>query len=380
MKAQRGISRIVGLIAFTGLVIAMSLTPAARASNVDPLTPDEPSFTPELTFDTTATEAGANPDLTFVMEKSKRTGCYPNASDSPWGGEYCNQSNFYLDQSLKKMEVSLPPGLMADVNAAPYCDVDRKWVLNKNGTKENWWWYCKNQDARIGSLTVTTTSCYQNAPYTDDPDIPWYDDVFNCSVKLTDHVGAVYNAKPEPGEQGRLVLLWPAESGNWAWTKSEISVKVRESDLRIDSTADDIPDMIPSIWRYVGSDELIDASTPGQISPLIMRLEGSTGIEKGHPLLTNPTACEEQSINVLFQGYFYNSIEGGLIDPGGPPDDEYPDMYTPGYGDGMIVTPSPVPYQATDCESVPLRTDLHRLCRQRSPGSGGGSFDRDHPG
>ncbi len=74
-----------------------------------------------------------------------------------------------------------------------------------------------------------------------------------------------------------------------------------------------------------------------------MTLNGETGTEKGHPLVANPSFCAPQTIDVLFQGYEFNSVDG--IFQG--------DDAIPGHGDGKIVDPPVRPLPSNRLRAIP---------------------------
>ncbi len=386
-------------------IVALALLAPSAAS----AWPDSP-FTPELTFNSTTHEAGARPDLIFNMHKKIRTGCVPPGPipDPPIYVETCNTepiplppsrlSNvFYIDQNLKKMSVRLPPGLTGDVNAASYCDPYQKYVSTVPEPNEflHERWFCTDQsllpDSMVGYVDMDNYFCVEGRPWT--PNKPYN---ANCSGRLLGP-GAVYNARPRRDsngrllEQGHLVVLWPDFRGllvkfppgdpwheyfkelvKWAmetsnmygFSKADISIKVRDGadgDFGLDSIADDIPDIIIPSKLRIETGEITRTSYPGQISDMEMGLSGRVGAGKGHPFLSNPTFCEPQTIGVEFQGYAHNSTDGYV--PIGT-------QREPGWGDGLIVTPAPVPYQMTPgCDKVPYAPTFTVSADSDAPGA-----------
>ena len=84
-----------------------------------------PGATPNLT-------AGAQPDLVLEIEKPLNECPPPYESNNQ-----CELDQLAMQQNFKKMDISFPPGLMADVNAAPYCDPKKVWewdVYMSNGS------------------------------------------------------------------------------------------------------------------------------------------------------------------------------------------------------------------------------------------------------
>ena len=222
-----------------------------------------------------------------------------------------------MQQDLKKMAISLPSGLMADANAAPYCDAFRA----PFGPSQQLRWQCERSDSMVGSVMITVSGCQIWSE--DFGGWHWGSDLGygNPPGSLIHHPGVVYNERPQPGEQGRLVIFWiglPEDPGRYEniAPKTDVVITVREGDLGIDAVADMIPDYIQ--FTDGGS------TTGAQISDMVMTLNGETGTEKGHPLVANPSFCAPQTIDVLFQGYEFNSVDG--IFQG--------DDAIPGHGDG----------------------------------------------
>ncbi len=125
----------------------------------------------------------------------------------------------------------------------------------------------------------------------------------------------------------------------------DIGITVRD-DLTIDAVVDDLPDPIEDIYRIQGGCGFGDeppCAVRGltQIVDMVITLNGSTGKEKGHPFLENPTYCDSQEVEAEFQGYAHNGITmlNGDIE-----------RFASGVGDTKSLS---APYQATDCDSVP---------------------------
>ncbi len=321
------------IVVFT-VALAIAMPSSARAASDDPFTAKLTSFT------TSTTQAGAHPDLTFKMEKT-RNHCFPldDPYQPPW--PICLPENIYEEQNIKKMAVSFPPGLMVDVNAAPYCDVQQDWYPGRVADRLNW--DCFNPDARpVGSVQLSLMECY-------DP--TWQ----GCS-NWPNYSGVIYNDSARPGELVHMVILWPEylPGHPWFdgpqvdsdWSKTDISIKVRDDGNGMDLVVGPIPDWIPELLDPFGggADDIVDNTLLGQIYKLEMTLNGETGSDIGHSFLTNPTSCGEGFFDVMFRGYKNNSFFTNGYYGGG---------VTLGSGDGKIATPWPTPYQMTDCDSVP---------------------------
>ncbi len=383
------------------IVALVLLVPSAASAWPDSL------FTPELTFNSTTNEAGAHPDLTFEMHKGTRTGCNPPGfgTDPPYYVGSCNidaeegeEDFFYVDQDLKKMGVHLSPGLMGDVNAAPYCEATRSWVKGLTEPNNGFLyekWECADQstfpDALVGHVWIDNYLCYE---------IGWGDNVDCPTYPMPiSGIGAVYNERPRRDangrllEQGRLVVIWQdirgllvlyppgdpmhelalevvsqtLESNNTfaGMIKSDISIRVRDGtggDFGIDSIADDIPDLVNPGVLEISTGEITREPVAGQISDLEMGLGGSwVGADKGHTFLSNPTFCDPQTIGVEFQGYAHNSTDGWVYYPGTWPDN--------GWGDGGERFPDPVPYQMTGCEAVTYAPTFAASADTEAPGA-----------
>ncbi len=396
----------------TVFVSALIVTLALLAPSAASAWPDSP-FTPELTFNSTTYEAGAHPDLTFEMHKGTRTGCNPpgfgtDGIDPGYYGPFCNidaeegeEDFYYIDQDLKKMGASLPPGLMGDVNAAPYCEATQSWVKSLAFPDDGFLyekWRCADQsvfpDALVGYVYIVNYLCREKEWTEHRP----FD--VGCPLNTSPAIGAgaVYNERPRRDangrllEQGHLVVIWGDERGYLAMyppgdpmhetvlqlvrdglesnnasagmIKTDISIRMRDGagDFGIDSIADDIPDLVNPGVLDIDTGEITRLPQAGQISDMEMGLGGSwVGADKGHPFLSNPTFCEPQTIGVEFQGYTHNSTNGWVFQP-----DTWPDL---GYGDGKIVTPAPIPYQATNCDAVPFAPTFTAGADSEAPGA-----------
>ncbi len=194
---------------------------------------------------------------------------------------------------------------------------------------------------------------------------PLAGDTYSCRS-----LGYVYNEAPREDangkrlEEGHLVIIWPRwlevfpglpphpselydQVGGYVTLQpTHVSVKVRKADLGVDSIAE-VPDFLPGEDGYV---------QPGQPSDIALTLFGTTGAQKGHPLIANPTFCSPQSLDAEFLGYAHNSRQN----PAG--------IYQPGFGDGKTVTDS-VGVQATNCAAVPYAPTFTAGVDSEAPGA-----------
>lgn len=302
--------------------------------------PEDP-FTAEFGFESSTTEAGASPDLTFKMHKTKRTGCKP-----PEYPQSCYKSEFYMEQGIKKMEISLPPGLLADSNQ-PYCEAYQDWITNPSGGK-TLMWLCRRQQAMVGTVTIIGNTFY-----------PFENEIYQVPVEGWD--GLAFFERPERDEQGRLVILWPWDSrAQGAWVKTDVSVRVRKSDIGMDATVDNIPDMLTVTSKTSRGVETTYLTA--HIDDLAMRLNGDVGTSRGHPLLDNPRFCDPQQVDALLQGYEWNSADEFYFKEPEPP------RPFPGYGNGKEVAGS-APYQTTGCESLPYSPAFTAATDTEKPGT-----------
>lgn len=325
------------LFAVGGLALALSavFAPQARARPSDP-------FTPRFSVSTSTTQAGDHPDLTIEMHRPPNH-CPGWLEEPPVNT--CALDDLYIEQDLKRMAIGIPPGLVADASAAPYCEAGRIVVDESNIS-----WGCRNPAAvPVGELFVVSTWCQLD---------PWVEGSAFCTVSpdllapdgTPIHGGflaerdLVYMERPHAGEQGRLVFFWLEEQ-----IRTETSVKLRESDAGIDSVADGIGDLAQFCRPGGDGQEACTKVKPGQIADMVLTLHGATGADRGHPLLTNPTFCDPQAVRAEFQGYENNSVD--LVSPG------VAETFVQGWGDGQLATGSAA-YRATDCDPVPFNPRL----------------------
>ncbi len=343
LKVCKRAGRLVLLVALSVLMLAL-ITPSMADAE-----PDWP-FTPELSISASTNQAGAHPDLKIEMHK-------PYNYCAEWSsgfGRRCTDPRF--QQNLKSIDMHFPPGYLADANAAPYCD-----PYSVPGTGDSTLWFCRNESARVGTVLITgqacdvelsimQTFCLSNNLIEYDPPLP--------DGALTRDPGVVYNARPRTsgphkGEQGHLIVIWPKPHdgirgylGGASFVKTDVSVTIRESDIGMDAVTDDFPDIMPIA---VGQD-------PGQAVDLVFTLEGSTGLDSGHPLLTNPSFCDPKSIDVGFRGYAFNSYyPGGFV------------TAIPGHGDGKLVRDSGT-LQSTGCDAIPYSPTFTASSDTNAPG------------
>ena len=398
-ETLKGLNRLI-VTAMCLVATALVIAPPARALSSDPFTPklsictdvNPCTFTNPLypvvpppgvpfrrhsSFAGT-TRAGAHPDLTVKMQKT-RNGCHQPGS-SQFEGPACNPPGaLYLEQDLKKMLLHLPPGLIGDVNAAPsYCDAFQEWGEqtigpNTGSSQQNLWW-CKNPDAAVGTVDILGTTCGPELSGLRGPGCLLMNNA-NDGIYNAPLFGVVYNERPRAGEQARLVLIAQAiqvpsipDFQIGGWMKIDMSVKVRDSDTGIDVVADGIPPMLDQSNKSCdaqgdncGSPNIV--KIPFQTSDILMTLNGSKGKEKGHPLLTNPTFCGAQSIDAVTQGYDEN------------PKPVFPNQYAlsiidviDGQGLGKTDKAS-FPYQVTGCDALPYSPAFTATSDTNVPGN-----------
>ena len=336
--------------------------------------PRPTDFNPELAVTTSTYRAGAHPDLTVQMDRPFNRCAFPDPASA---SDPCEE--LYLEQNLKRMVTSFPPGLVTDANAAPFCDPFNEPVFdptaNESGS-EIPRWRCRNESAHVGTVAIIAQLCTLAATSPSESgtgcgpnqasDFPLPP---GASVAK---YGAVYNARPRTsgshaGEHGHLVVLWPRRPGQGGTVTSpvrtDLSINVRSTDTGIDSVADNQPDL-----GYDQNDQ--DWST-AQTVQMKFTIEGETGLASGHPALTNPTFCDRQSIDVEFQGYAQNSwrewISDGFPNPSFLFERDYFIM-EPGTGNGKTVQRS-VPYQATGCNALPYAPTFTASVSTDAPGA-----------
>ncbi len=282
-------------------------------------------FTPRLenlSFSTYG--AGASPEMSLAIDKIKNR-CVPYAKP-------CPAENFHWQQNLKRIVMTLPNGFLANANAREYCNAKLEDVFGIGIP----YWIC-NPESWVGSGEITLQECNENENKTEvkctkgsgqnDPEI--------FAIWRVD----AYNEKAKNGEQGRIRLLYQSarEFGySVGLNTTEMSVKVREpvtSDIRIDVVADDIPDYLNENNKFVA----------GQMKRIELDIDGSIGTESGFPLLENSRVCAPDGVEVLFQGYEFNSYN----------EPAYPWTLHLGSGNGKEVSDS-TPYQSTGCENLPF--------------------------
>lgn len=323
-------------------------------------------FTAEADVSVSTGKAGGHPNLT--VDFNKRPDRCPILEVMS-----CPFRDFYTEQDLKKIELRLPPGLMADANAAPYCEPFVGKRYNPVTDKTTLHWMCSNPEAAVGTVFAYATYCWR------DPVAPAAPAWGRCLAGLEEPFpeatlilpGMVYNARPEPGEQGHLIVLWPGgpeddDYGNSV--RTDVSVKLREGDLGLDTVGDNIPDIV---YQFDAELPGTRATNSGQIFNLALTFFGQTGSESGHPLLTNPTSCEEQSIAVTSQGYEFDAIDLAKAAAGESPVPGFPPVtvpsFQPGTGDGRSVEQS-VSFQPTGCEAVPYSPNITLAQDTTAPG------------
>ncbi len=372
-------------------VLLMAAVPAAQAAVTSPFNPElyvptDPvlptpgdgfgMFIPVAYPDSTA---GAHPDMVIGMRKP------PNRCLGVSGGTtHCGALDAYIGQDLKKQVINFPPGFLPDANATPYCGIEQRWAwemfLNSEPPSvESFVWFC-DEASLVGTVKFDTSFCLREP----DPLTPemvtcnnFLDSEREKTMLVRDWPGSVYNARPRTegpyaGEQGHLIVLAPtapffelmAEFGGWI--RSDISIRVRDGengDLGIDAIAEMIPDVIDVKRRDENGNLFgIPWLFASQLARLDMTLYGDTGADKGHPLLTNPTFCDPQTIDVLFQGYARNSAE-----PPSHINDPETEIF-PGTGEGKIVEDS-APYTATNCDKVPYAPTFTASADSETPGA-----------
>ncbi len=136
-------------VALAAAVLLMAAVPAAQAALTDPFNPElyvptDPvlptpdslgMFIPVAYPDSTA---GAHPDMVIGMRKP------PNRCPGLSGTiVHCGAPDAYIGQDLKKQVINLPPGLLPDANAAPYCEPEQRWAPELNiPADESFLWFC----------------------------------------------------------------------------------------------------------------------------------------------------------------------------------------------------------------------------------------------
>ncbi len=294
--------------------------PGTLAAHEDGIENDP--FTPQFSFSTTTDRAGAHPNLSIEMQKE-----FPNHCIEPEAPTRSNRCTLqYIEENLKQMTVSFPPGAIPDPNAAPYCNVKSRGIYPGENSEV---FGCEN-DVPVGVVDITAQLCVEEGgastktpdgcsagflngnPFGEgvcnDPQIPpnegwtYYsffgppDETRPGYTYICRSLGYVYNEEPrtdESGgrvEDGHLVILWPRwldqenvppagypppelfdPIGGYVTVKpTHVSVKVRPSDLGVDSIAE-VPDFLPGNAGYV---------QPGQPSDLSLTLFGATGTER----------------------------------------------------------------------------------------------------
>ncbi len=348
--------------ALWAFVILLFVAPAAQALPTDP-------FTPKISVSMSSYKAGAHPDLTVKMKK-QRNHC-PGWLDVP-AVNRCSADEIYIEQDLKKIATSLPPGLLPDANAAPYCDAYRDWV-HVFGRAYGYKWLCRNPESMVGEVDIITSGCFRNLPYTACTIASFGGGGIPSSAMAGK--GVVYNERPSEGEQGHLIVLWqgdPDERDHYTnLMRNDISIKVRDSDAGIDTTADPIINWIEFI-TYFGDEPPPEGypipemnwPTAGQISDMSMTLYGSKGANEGHPLLTNLTSCDPQTIEAEFQGYKRNWVDPpSRFIPGNPVDK----LFVPSSGEDKTASDS-VTYTTTDCDALPYSPTFTAASDTDTPG------------
>ncbi len=329
---------IIGCLAFA----ASAVFPlGAGAAQTDP-------FSPELLVSSSTYRAGANPTLAVG---------------------YSRKNN---EQDVKRMTVQFPPGLVADANAAPYCDPYRGFSVPLPTSMPNYettrlyGWLCHNPDALVGTTTIVAKS--QRTP-DGGPESAW--------MTLP---GTVYNASPKPGYQGRLLFFvaggpsgelgFPAGIFVPAWGIVEIDISVSGPNLRMVTDATNIPDRDnPDLLRAQSKfcrdragndcDDIMTGYIPVWVTDFGLTLRGAKGANRGHPLLTNTSSCNPQKIQSDFMGY---EMESFLSYPGGGTV-----TATPGLGIGKAFSDS-APYTATSCDALPYSPNFTATSDTDAPG------------
>ncbi len=285
-------------------------------------------FTPQLeNYALSTYEAGASPAMSFTIDKTKNR-CIPYE-------KRCPLENFVWQQNFKKISIALANGQLANPNAVGYCNGRIEDILGIGFL----YWVC-DPESWIGSGQIILQRCDEGDLGTwvrcmdgsgqEDPEIF---DVWPVDV---------YNERPQGDEQGRIRLLYRSlkDYGYYAgFDTTEMSINVREpvtSDIRLDIVADYIPDRIV----FSAND---DNPVAGQMKRIELDIDGSIGTESGFPLLENSRVCAPDGVEVLFQGYEFNSYN----------EPAYPWTLHLGSGNGKEVSDS-TPYQSTGCENLPF--------------------------
>ncbi len=152
------------------------------------------------------TRAGANPQLTIRMEKASANHCLD------WS-TICPADQMYIEQTLKKMAIHLPPGLLGDVNAAPYCDPEQRWIPRGVGDRmQSLRWFCKDHDAFVGAGSVLASQCFLLSAVNPDSDVACLGSAPGEEGYLPPGIAMparflIYNDRPRLGEQGHLVSV-----------------------------------------------------------------------------------------------------------------------------------------------------------------------------
>ncbi len=321
------------------------------------------------------TQAGAPVDLTVHMKRLAMDHC-TKPDVNPSGVPVCLE--LYLEQHLKRLRITLPQGATPDPQAAPYCGVNFVKDVEVIGvifTRDGW--ICTNPKSRVGSVDISSTACGDSLFFASFAGC--FDDVvpgvppFTVPPGVAIHEpGIVYNEKPGPDEQGHLVILWPKlndypgymspfyiDASSPAIVKSDVSITYDKKTGKVIADGDNIPDkaeLLPPLPGFKLGE------LPAGIFDMKMKLDGDTGVENGHPLLTNSGLCTPQQTDVLFQGYLFQAN----LNPGG--NDPVTGDPFPGHGDGKTVTAT-APYQTTGCELVPYAPKLDFTLDKKTPGA-----------
>ncbi len=393
-----------GLVVAVAIAASLAFAAVPVAGAADPDDPYVPyysfeQFNPELEVGTSTSRAGAHPDLVIRMQKPMNRclefdpdstseppiECAADPDAVPPLDPPTEGFQVYMEQSLKKMLVNFPPGLVADANAAPYCDAFFGWLPAFGGVFFLRTWQCKNPASMVGTVNIKASACSANEQHT--PGYSWLCQSLQPDLPpgvYMDKPGYIYNERPGPGEQGHLVVLWavdqpddPPDDFFDTVVKTDIGITVDGPEVRMRSASDQIPDWLQFIIGMDGDadgepddvdgdgepDSIGGPPTTAQMFDMELTLFGATGAEAGHSLLTNPTFCDSQQIEGEFQGYKINAR----------PDPKAPNPLLPGFlpgeGEGKTVIPDSIAYQATDCDALPYAPTFTGTAGTDAPGA-----------
>ncbi len=325
-----------GKVLLTGICTAAALTFAAASSSSahpghEPYV--SPYFTPTLEVASDNVSAGAHPNLTIKMVKERPNTCGPAY---PWVNDGCNDPDPYIEQDLRDWHMTFPPGLMADIQAAPErCNDPQK---NPEDGR-----YACPAGSKIGDIKTKWRRCF--AP--SDPSNGCADYTYGLPIS-----GEIYMGVPEGNEQARLYsLIGPFDPpGRTLNIRIETVITARQGSGGVEIKA--ITSSIPDTLCINPSGPCVhQTEIAAQIYEAAMTIYGATGSERGHPLLTNPTSCSQRLFGSTFTGY------------AGYAQDNHP-----GEGYGKTVTDAD-PFPVRGCNGLDYSPSLSMGISPNTPGA-----------